>query len=177
MTVQFSISGTALNGTDYQSVPASATIPAGAVDVLVPIVPIDDTAIEANESVSLVLRSGGPYIVGTPSSGTITLVSDDVAADLMVSSVTVPTLGAAGLTIQITDTTINQGSGAAPSSSTSFYLSSNSLLDASDPLVGMRDVPALTSGASSTGSTSVTLPDPLSPARTRCSRKLTVLAL
>jgi subtilase family serine protease len=163
LTIQYSISGTALNGVDYQSVPASATIPAGAADVLVSIVPIDDTALEANEGVSLMLRSGGPYIIGTPSSGSITIVSDDVAADLLVSSVTVPTLGAAGLTIQITDTTINQGSGAAPSSSTSFYLSSNSLLDASDPVVGMRDVPALTPGVSSTGTTSVTLPDPLTP--------------
>ncbi len=48
----------------------------------VPIVPIDDTALEANESVSLGSEAAGPYIIGTPSSGTITIVSDDVAADL-----------------------------------------------------------------------------------------------
>ncbi len=151
VTIQYSISGTALNGTDYQTVPTSATIPAGAADVLVSIAPFDDTALEANETVVLTLRSGGPYIIGSPSSGTITIVSDDVAPDLSVSSVTVPTLGAAGLTIQVTDTTVNLGSGAAPSSSTSVYLSSNSLLDASDPIVGTRDVPALAPGASSTG--------------------------
>ena len=163
VTIQFAISGTALNGTDYQAVPLSATIPADAADVLVPIVPIDDTVLEGNETVSLTLRSGGPYIIGTPSSGTVTIVSDDVVPDLSISSVTVPSQGAAGLTIQVTDTTVNLGSAAAPSSSTSFYLSGNALLDATDPLLGTRTVPALTSGASSTGTTAVTLPNPLLP--------------
>ncbi len=163
VTVQYAIAGTALNGTDYTSVPLSATIPAGAADVVIPIVPIDDTIIEANETVTLTMRSGGPYIIGTPSSGTVTIVSDDVAPDLTVSSLTVPAKGAAGLVIQVTDTTGNSGSGAAPSSTTTFYLSSNSVLETTDPVVGTRTVPDLAVGASSTGTTSITLPDPLSP--------------
>src|SRR6185503_17817342 len=68
VTIQFAIAGTALNGTDYIAVPLTATIPAGAADVVVPIVPIDDPLLENNETVTLTMRSGGPYIIGTPSS-------------------------------------------------------------------------------------------------------------
>ena len=163
LTIQYAITGTALNGTDYASLPLSATIPAGAADVVVPIVPIDDSVLENNETVLLTVRSGGPYIIGSPSSGTVTIVSDDVAADLSVSSVTVPAQGGAGLTIQVTDTTSNLGSGAAQASTTLFYLSSNATLDTADPIVGTRTVPALASGAASMATTSITLPDPLSP--------------
>jgi subtilase family serine protease len=163
LTIQYGISGTALNGSDYVALPLSVTIPPGAVDVVVPIVPIDDTLLEGNEPVTITVRSGGPYLIGSPSAGTVTIVSDDVAADLSISSIVVPAQGAAGLTIQVTDTTSNLGSGAAPSSTTTFYLSSNVTLDAADPVVGTRTVPPLAAGASSTAATSITLPDPLAP--------------
>ena len=65
--------------------------------------------------------------------------------------------------IQVTDTTINQGTGTAPSSTTSFYLSINSVLETSDPVVATRLVPELAAGTSSTGTTSITLPDGLAP--------------
>jgi subtilase family serine protease len=163
VTIQFAIAGTAVNGTDYITVSRSATIPGGAADVVVPIVPIDDTLVEPNETVTMTLRSGGPYIIGTPASGTVSIASDDVVPDLLVTSVTVPGQGGAGLVIQVTDTTNNLGTGAAPSSTTTFYLSSNSVLEAADPVVGTRTIPELSAGASSTGTTSITLPDPLPP--------------
>jgi subtilase family serine protease len=78
--------------------------------------------------------------------------------DLTVSSLTVPATAGAGTTITITDTTQNNGSGNAPSSTTSFYLSGNSWLDAPDILLGSRTVPALGAGTGSTGSTSVIIP-------------------
>jgi subtilase family serine protease len=163
VTVRYAISGTASNGIDYNALPLSATIPAGAADVVIPIVPIDDTLLEQNETVILTMRSGGPYLIGTPSSGTVTIVSDDVAPDLSVSSLIVPAQGAAGAVIQVTDTTNNLGTGAAPASTSTFYISSNFVLEATDPMVGTRTVPALPSGASSTGTTSITLPDTLTP--------------
>ena len=163
VTVQYTLFGTAVNGTDYLSTPLSATIPAGAAEVLVPITPIDDDVVESEETVQIRLRSGGPYVIGSPSTATITIVSDDVSPDLSVSSLTLPPRGASGLVIQVTDTTINQGTGPAPASTTSFYLSSNALLDATDPLVGTRSVPSLAAGVSSTGTTQITLPDGLAP--------------
>ena len=41
--------------------------------------PINDTAVEPDETVVLTLGSGGGYFVGAPGSATVTIVSDDVA--------------------------------------------------------------------------------------------------
>jgi subtilase family serine protease len=64
----------------------------------------------------------------------------------------------AGLTIVLTDTTRNAGGGTAPASTTSYYLSADTLLDASDVLLGSRAVPALAAGALDTASVTVTIP-------------------
>ena len=79
--------------------------------------------------------------------------------DLVVSALAAPSAGAAGSTVLVSDTTKNQGSSPAGTSTTRFYLSANGSLDASDiQLDGSRAVPALDAGASSAGSTSVTIP-------------------
>lgn len=158
-TVNYSITGTATRGTDYANIPVSATIPAGALSVDVVIVPIDDANVEPDEKVTLALRTNTAYVVGTPSSGTVTLVSDDTAPDLVVSSVVAPLTAGAGDSIQVSDTTKNQGNGASPESVTSFYLSTNTSWDAADDLIGSRDVLVLAPGESSTApSTTLTIP-------------------
>jgi subtilase family serine protease len=82
-----------------------------------------------------------------------------IGGDLTVSAMTSPSKAAAGATIAVSDTTANTGAGTVEASTTRFYLSANSLLDASDRLLaGGRAVPALTAGASSTGATSVAIP-------------------
>ncbi len=82
--------------------------------------------------------------------------------DLVVSTLTVPSVAGAGQTISASDTTKNQGSGAAPATVTRFYLSTNVTFDTSDtPLDGSRAVPPLAGGASSTGSTALTMPSGL----------------
>jgi trimeric autotransporter adhesin len=82
-----------------------------------------------------------------------------VGGDLVVSALTVPTKAGSGVTLTVSDTTRNAGSGAVPASVTRFHLSTNGLLDASDTLLaGGRAVPALEPGAASAGSTNVTLP-------------------
>jgi subtilase family serine protease len=79
-------------------------------------------------------------------------------ADLIVASLTVPATAAAGATIQVGDTTRNQGSGTASTSTTQFYLSANGTLDPSDTPVGARTVSALAGGVSESGSTPVQIP-------------------
>ena len=70
-----------------------------------------------------------------------------------------PATAGAGASIVVSDTTANQGGGGSPASVTRFYLSANSTLDAGDVrLDESRAVPALAAGASSAGSTSVTIP-------------------
>lgn len=85
--------------------------------------------------------------------------------DLRVSSLTAPTTGGAGTTISVTETTRNNGRGSAGASTTRFYLSKNRTLDAGDALLGSRAIPALAGGASSTGTTSVTIPSGTSTGR------------
>jgi subtilisin family serine protease len=81
-----------------------------------------------------------------------------VGSDLVVSLVA-PVIGGAGAAITVTDTVTNQGAGAAPASTSRFYLSENSTIGDGDILLaGSRAVPALAAGATSTGSTTVMLP-------------------
>jgi subtilase family serine protease len=84
-----------------------------------------------------------------------------IGPDLTTSGVSVPSVGASGGTIVVTETTTNAGSANAPASTTTLFLSTNGSLDASDTSLGARAVPALAAGTSSTGSTTVTLPDDL----------------
>lgn len=82
-----------------------------------------------------------------------------IGGDLTISALTVPSKAAAGAALAVTETTANAGTGSVGASTTRFYLSANSLLDASDRLLaGGRAVPALAAGATSTGSTSVAIP-------------------
>ena len=82
-----------------------------------------------------------------------------IGGDLALSSFTTPAKGGAGATIVVTDTTVNQGTGTVPATMTRFYLSANSVLDPGDTVLPeARSVPQLAAGASSTGSTLLTLP-------------------
>ena len=81
-----------------------------------------------------------------------------VGPNLAVSALTTPSSAAAGVAFSVSDTTVNQGGGAAAATKTRIYLSANSSLDASDVLLGSHDVPELAAGASHAGSTVVTLP-------------------
>ncbi|MFN0317554.1 MAG: Calx-beta domain-containing protein [Burkholderiales bacterium] len=77
LTVGFSMSGTATNGADYVSLPASITIPAGSASVQATVTPINDTLIESGETVVLTLFTGTGYALGTPASASVTLTSED----------------------------------------------------------------------------------------------------
>lgn len=73
LTVNFSVSGTALNGTDYTTIPASVTVPAGASSAAVPITPITDALAEGAETVTLTLVNHLAYAVGGANSATVTI--------------------------------------------------------------------------------------------------------
>src|SRR5262249_24855606 len=81
-----------------------------------------------------------------------------IGPDLAVSGLSGPATAGAGSTIMISDTTANQGLGAASASVTRFYLSADSTLDANDPLLQSRSVPALARVPASGGTTSPTTP-------------------
>ncbi len=81
-----------------------------------------------------------------------------IGPDLIVSLITAPTSAVRGTNIGITDTTKNNGGGGGGASTTKLYLSTNTTWDAGDAYLGSRAVPALSSGASSTWTTQVTIP-------------------
>jgi subtilase family serine protease len=88
----------------------------------------------------------------------VTYSAIQIGADLVMSGLTAPSVGGAGSSITINDTTKNQGGGTAIASITRFYLSSDALIDAADTMLGSRSVGSLAAGATSSGSTSVTIP-------------------
>ena len=58
LPVNYTLSGTAVNGSDYQLLSGTATILAGASGVDVPIIPINDTLAEGTETITLTLAPG-----------------------------------------------------------------------------------------------------------------------
>jgi subtilase family serine protease len=158
LAISYAVNGSATPGADYQPLSGAALFAAGVATVTVQVLPIDDDLSESNELVVLALSPGNGYVVGTPSSASVTVVSDDLPADLSISAATAPAMGGADRDLVVTDTTKNQGSGAAPDSSTGFYLSTNTSFDASDIFLGSRPVPRLDPAAVHSASTTLHIP-------------------
>ncbi|MCA2636467.1 Calx-beta domain-containing protein, partial [Microcystis sp. M18BS1] len=74
LTVNYTVGGTATNGTDYASIPTSVTFAANSAIATVTVDPTADTTVESDETVVLTLASGTGYTIGTttPVTGTIT---------------------------------------------------------------------------------------------------------
>jgi subtilase family serine protease len=81
-----------------------------------------------------------------------------IGADLVVSAMTAPANGGAGVQISVSDTTKNQGTGASAPSTTRFYLSPDLSLDPDDVMLAARPVPGLIPGASNTATTTLIIP-------------------
>ncbi len=159
LEVKYSIGGTATAGSDYEPIPETVTIPAGSETETVPIAAIDDVLAEFDETVILTIEPDPSYIISANASATVTIKSDELLSDLIVSAFSAPTTAASGQTISLTDTTKNQGKGSADPSLTQFYLSTNNIVESFDLLLGSREVPVLAPGASHSGSLTVTIPE------------------
>ena len=77
LTVNFTLGGTAANGSDFQSIGDSAVIPADGSWVQVTVTPIDDSQVETSETVILTLIPNAAYTIGSPSSATINISDND----------------------------------------------------------------------------------------------------
>src|SRR5213082_1174594 len=80
LTVNYTLGGTAQNGTDYQPLGTSVTIAAGASSATVTVTPIDDNQAEGDETVVLTISAGADYDVGSANSATITVADNDGTA-------------------------------------------------------------------------------------------------
>ncbi len=77
LSVFYTISGTATNGVDYRRLRGNATIRFGTTSVSISLRPIDDTISEPDETAILTLSPDPNYIIGSPSTATVTIHSNE----------------------------------------------------------------------------------------------------
>ncbi len=77
LNVFYTISGTATNGVDYRRLRGSATVRSGTPKAAITVKPIDDTIPEPDETVILTLSPDANYIIGSPSTATVTIHSNE----------------------------------------------------------------------------------------------------
>jgi hypothetical protein len=93
VTVNYTIAGTATNGTDYTTLTGSIILPANQNSVAIPVTVTDDKIIEGNETVIVTIASGasatfGAFTAGTTKTGTSTITDDDnIPANKIISIV------------------------------------------------------------------------------------------
>ncbi|MFM6731940.1 MAG: beta strand repeat-containing protein, partial [Microcystis panniformis] len=97
LTVNYTVEGTATNGTDYASIPTSVTFAANSATATLTVDPTPDTIVESNETVILTLASGTGYAVGTTTPVTGTITNDDTSITLAVSPASVTEDGTTNL--------------------------------------------------------------------------------
>jgi hypothetical protein len=79
LTVNYTVGGTATNGTDYASIPTSVIFAANSATATLIVDPTADTTVESNETVILTLATGTGYTVGTTTAVTGTITNDDTS--------------------------------------------------------------------------------------------------
>jgi len=94
LTVALDIDGTAEPGMDFQALPATVTIPAGATAAVLTILPVDDALFESTESVDVTLLAGSTYVVGAPSTASVTIADDDTRVSVRATDPTASENGA-----------------------------------------------------------------------------------
>jgi hypothetical protein len=85
LTVAYGVGGTATAGIDYTLGSGSVIIPAGSASRTLTVSPLDDSLVESDETVILTLQPQSQYVVGTPSTATVTITSNDVANGNLIS--------------------------------------------------------------------------------------------
>src|SRR4029450_11494597 len=80
------LSGTANNGIDYQNLSGSVVIAVGQSSATILVTPIDDSAIEGDETVSVTLGANAAYTIGAPASATVTIADDDAPIVTLVAT-------------------------------------------------------------------------------------------
>jgi hypothetical protein len=104
LTVNYTIAGTATNGTDYATIGTNVTFAANSATAIVTVNPTADTTIEANETVALTLATGTGYAIGTTTAITGTITNDDPTITLAVAPTSVTEDGTTNLVYTFTRT-------------------------------------------------------------------------
>lgn len=73
LTVTYTVTGTAINGTDYQAIPVTVTFLAGQATADVFVIPTGDGVPEGTETAIVTLTDGATYDLGAPATATVTI--------------------------------------------------------------------------------------------------------
>ncbi len=98
-TVTYTLSGTASNGVDYESLSGSVAFAAGATNVTIPVVPLDDNVPEPEETVILTLNTNAAYIIAGPTTATVRIADDNDPPEFTVEA-TKPSTYESGLGLE-----------------------------------------------------------------------------
>ncbi len=77
LVVNYTVSGTATPNTDYTSLPGQVTFAPGTTTATITVDPIDDSAVEGNETINILLSSFTDYQIGNNASASLALGDDD----------------------------------------------------------------------------------------------------
>ena len=91
LTVLYSMSGDADNGTDYTQVSGSVTIPINQPSATVTITPSDDSTPEGSEQAILTIDPDAAYVIGAANSAIVSIADDDLTSvdDAAISETTI----------------------------------------------------------------------------------------
>ncbi len=122
-SINFTISGTATNGTDYTTITSPLTFPAGQSTVTLPVSIVNDNYAETTETVIITLASGTGYSIGTASTATVSITDNDFAGITVSPTSGLTTTEAEG------QATFTVKLNSQPTSDVSIVLSSNDLTE------------------------------------------------
>lgn len=94
-TVNYTVSGTATNGTDYTRLTGSVVVSQGATTADIPVAVLDDQISEGTETVILTLAASTGLTLGSPNTATVNITDDD-SHDLAVTETVSATTVTAG---------------------------------------------------------------------------------
>lgn len=92
LTVSYTITGTAINGTDYTSIPLTTTFAANSATAILTVTPTNDTIFEGTipETIVLTLATGAGYTIDTNNQAATVLIADnDLPPSISINDVSV----------------------------------------------------------------------------------------
>jgi fibro-slime domain-containing protein len=89
-SVPFTALGTATPGADYHYLSGVVHFAQGQTSAKILVIPVNDTEIEAPETVVVTLQGGHGYTLGNPSTATVTIYSEDVVIPVVTIAATDP---------------------------------------------------------------------------------------
>jgi hypothetical protein len=88
LVVTYDVFGSAGKSTDYATLSGTVTIPVGQPSATVTVTPVNDTAVEGDELVTVALKTSTSYNIGTPDAASVTIQDNDTGSATVTVSAT-----------------------------------------------------------------------------------------